>query len=65
MAEKDILMKFCQLKNQKEPNSDLILSKDPLADYKYSDKRTLETNNFYDQKVQKNREREEKILEEE
>ena len=39
-------------------NANLIIIKDPLGDYKFAEKRDLEMEKFYENKIQKNREKE-------
>ena len=46
-------------------NSSLVTIVDPLGNYKYAEKRELEMEKFYEDKIQNNREREDKRIEEE
>ena len=52
------------VKKDEEGNCKLVVLRDPLGDYKFAEKRELELEKFYEDKILNNREKEEKRLEE-
>lgn len=52
------------IKKEDEGNCKLIVLRDPLGDFKFAEKRELELEKFYEDKILNNREKEEKRIEE-
>ena len=52
------------VKKDEEGNCKLLVLRDPLGDYKFAEKRELELEKFYEDKILNNREKEEKRIEE-